>query len=390
VSFYDANTVLVWAVVTGFIGFSVTIALLLLYIRQRRLGEEALKGSEEKYRSLVNNINVGVCRTSPSARYLQVNPAMAKIFGYDTTESLMETSVTDIYRDPDDRKRLYEKLHELGTVRDVEMAMRKKDGTPIWVSLSVNVQRDQQGTIIWADTVLEDVTERKKAREDLQEAHEQLEARVARRTSELSIANEHLKAKNIETSVLYEVSSAISQSMGMDELLPRVLSTISSIEELKTDKGGIFVVEGDKMRMIANVGHSDHFVELHDDMHVGDCLCGIVAQTGEVIISANSSKDGRHSIVDCDAAIHGHIIVPLKSKDRVEGVLDLYTVADAVLGDDEVSLLLGIGNQLGVAIENAKLYEETKALSLRDSLTGLWNHGEIIRILGQERDLIVS
>ena len=260
-SFYDANTVLVWAVITGFMGFSVTIALLLLYIRQRRLGEEALR-----------------------------------------------------------------------------------------------------------------------------KAHEELEARVTRRTTELSVANEHLKAKNVETSVLYEVSSAISQSMGMEELLTRVLSTISSIEGLRTDKGGIFVVEGDTMRMIASVGHSDHFVELHADMHVGDCLCGIVAQTGEVIISPNSSQDRRHTIVDSDAAIHGHIIVPLRTRDRVEGVLDLYTAADGSLGEDEVTLLVAIGNQLGVAIENAKLYEKTKARSLRDSLTGLWNHEEIIRILGQERD----
>jgi diguanylate cyclase (GGDEF)-like protein len=138
------------------------------------------------------------------------------------------------------------------------------------------------------------------------------------------------------------------------------------------------------MKMVGNVGHSDAFLDLHKDMKVGDCLCGMVAKTGEPLISRNSAKDSRHTIVDSHTTAHGHLVIPLKTKDRVEGVLDLYTPADAEIDDDKVKLMLAIGNQLGIAIENVKLYEQTKALSLHDSLTGLWNHEEILRILGLE------
>ncbi len=214
---------------------------------------------------------------------------------------------------------------------------------------------------------------------------------LRKRTSELLTAKEEAEVANgqlhqihLETSVLYQVSSVISRSISMDKLLTDVLSTISSLEAFKSDKGSIFIIEGDRMKLLAHMGHSNDFLNLHKDMKVGDCLCGIVAQTGEILVSANSAKDNRHTIVDPDAPPHGHIVVPLKTKDRVEGVLDLYMRAEGAIDENEAKLLLSIGNQLGIAIENAKLYEETKTLSLRDSLTGLWNHEEILRILGVE------
>jgi hypothetical protein len=62
--------------------------------------------------------------------------------------------------------------------------------------------------------------------------------------------------------------------------------------------------------MVAHLGHSDAFLELHNDMRIGDCLCGIVARTGQILISANSAKDDRHTIVESDAPPHGNLIVP--------------------------------------------------------------------------------
>jgi diguanylate cyclase (GGDEF)-like protein len=223
-----------------------------------------------------------------------------------------------------------------------------------------------------------------KAKDELQKAHDELEARVQQRTLELSVANEQLHQRHLETSVLYQVSSVISGSISLDELVKEVLHTISGLGLFNVDKGGIFIVEGDRMKMAGNLGHSDAFLKLHKDMKVGDCLCGIVAKTGEPLISRNSAKDSRHTIVDSHTAAHGHLVIPLKTKDRVEGVLDLYMPVDADIDEDKVKLMLAIGNQLGVAIENAKMYEKTKALSLRDSLTGLWNHEEVLRILGLE------
>jgi PAS domain S-box-containing protein len=193
-------------------------------ITERKQTEEALRESEGKYRTLIDNINIGIYRTTPDGRYLQVNPAMAKIFGYDAVEHLMKTPVNNIYQNPNDRKLFFEELRTTGTVRDVEMAMKKKDGTPIWTSLSVNAQFDDRGAIQWVDGVLEDITERKRAEEALRKAHDELEKRVLERTRELSEANNKLQELDRLKSMFlanmsHEIRTPMNGIIGMADLL---------------------------------------------------------------------------------------------------------------------------------------------------------------------------
>ncbi len=353
-------------------------------ITERKQAEDALRESEGKYHTLVDNLTVGVYRTSFDGRFLQINPAMAKIFGHDTAEQLMKTPVNNIYQNPEDRMLFFNKIRAKGTVRDVEIAMRKKDGTPIWASLSVTAQFDKQGEIQYVDGILEDITERKRTEEVLRKAHDELETRVIERTSELSNAHEQLRQRHAETSILYRISSVISQTIQMEEMLAEVLKALAGFDLFMMEKGVIFIIEGERMKPLAHVGHSKAFMDLHKDMKIGDCLCGTAVKTGEIIVSPDSRKDSRHTMLNPDMPPHGHAIVPLKTKDTVEGVLELYTPVGLEYDEDKIKLLQSIANQLGIAIENTRLYEATKSLSLHDSLTGLWNHEEIHRILDQE------
>ena len=183
-----------------------------------------------------------------------------------------------------------------------------------------------------------------------------------------------LKETNSELLAFYEVSSAISRTMDMNELLSIVLNTVTGLGVLNIErKGGIFIIEGDKMKLVSHLGHSKAFLDLHKDMKIGDCLCGIVAETGEILISENSAEDIRHTIVYPDAVPHGHIIVPLKAINKLAGVLYLYLAPDFKIDERKVKMLVSLGNQIGMAIDNARLYEETKSLSLQDPLTGLAN-----------------
>lgn len=164
VSFYRQHKRLVWGTLAGFLGLAVIIMLLLANIRQRRLGEHALRKSEEKYRSLVNNLNVGVFRNSggPRGTCIQANPAMARIFGYGSVEEFMKVPVSALYQYPEDREKYVNELSELGAVKDKELALRKKDGTPIWCSVTATAHYDETGHVLWLDSVLEDITDRKR------------------------------------------------------------------------------------------------------------------------------------------------------------------------------------------------------------------------------------
>ncbi|MDP3296498.1 MAG: diguanylate cyclase [Thermodesulfovibrionia bacterium] len=202
-----------------------------------------------------------------------------------------------------------------------------------------------------------------KMTENLKKSREEL---IGQRTA--------LKEKNSELSALYEVSSVISRTISMDKLLHQILDTLTRLELFNVKrKGGIFIIEGDRMNLAAHLGHTETFLNIHKGMKVGDCLCGLAAKTGEIVISKNSAKDSRHTFTYPEITPHGHIILPLKTRERVMGVLYLYISPDVDIDERKIALFHSIGSQIGIAIENSKLYEQTKSLSLHDPLTGLAN-----------------
>ena len=184
-----------------------------------------------------------------------------------------------------------------------------------------------------------------------------------------------LQEKNSELSVLNDISRVLSKSIELKTLLPLVLETI--INRLPVfnlaKKGGIMLVEGEKMEIAAHLGHDEKFIDLHKDITIHDCLCGQAARTGEIIISANSHTDTRHTICCDSMEHHGHIIVPLKSAKKVVGVLYLYLPGDTEVEKIKLNLLESMAAQVGMAIDNARLYGKTREMALHDPLTGLAN-----------------
>ena len=134
----------------------------------------ALHESEERYRSLVNNLNVGVYRNTPGpeGKFLQANLALARIHGCDSVEEFMKVKAADLYQNPGDRELYIEELLRKGTLLNYEVRLKKKDGTVIDGSLNVTAHRGPNGEVDWIDGVLEDITERKRAEETLHQSEE--------------------------------------------------------------------------------------------------------------------------------------------------------------------------------------------------------------------------
>ena len=143
---------------------------------ERKRAEEALRTSEEKYRTLINNVNIGIYRNTggPYGHFLQANPTMIKMFGYDSDEEFMNIPTYELYQDPEERKRYIEKIQRQGFVKDEKLELRKKDGTCIWGSVTAKVQFDANGGIKWIDGAIEDITERKRAEDALFESEGRL------------------------------------------------------------------------------------------------------------------------------------------------------------------------------------------------------------------------
>jgi PAS domain S-box len=137
---------------------------------RRIKAEESLKASEEKYRSIFENSVEGIFQSTPEGRFLSVNPALARMAGYESPREMME-SITDLgaqlYVHPEDRDRFQKIMEEKGTVENLEHEQRCKDGSIIWVSNSAHAVRDHKGRILYYEGINEDITKRKSAEEAL-------------------------------------------------------------------------------------------------------------------------------------------------------------------------------------------------------------------------------
>ena len=129
----------------------------------------ALRESEEKYRTLTENIDVGIFRSTPGpkGKFLEINPALVRMLGYQKKNQLLAKPVADIYVYPKERERLSRKISSRGFVHHEEVLFRKKDGSTILASMTARAVRNDAGKILYFDGIVEDITVRKRAEEEL-------------------------------------------------------------------------------------------------------------------------------------------------------------------------------------------------------------------------------
>ncbi len=215
------------------------------------------------------------------------------------------------------------------------------------------------------------------AEKSLRQANASLQSEIHERKQAEEKISQHsaaLQRKNLKLKALYQISAATSQSIELNQLLSHILQALAESEIFPFKiKGAIFLLEGEVLRLASFVSLTDTAMEPCGTVPLGVCLCGMAAATGEMIVSTNSLEDARHTRNNPGLAAHGHVIIPFKAIDQTCGVLNIFLQSPAEVDEQVLKLLLTIGNQVGIAVNNARLYEETKSIALHDPLTGLAN-----------------
>ena len=294
--------------------------------------EEALRESEQPYRSLVDNLKIGVYRSQaePPGRFIQANPAMASIFGYDSVEEFLQQDVETLFQRTSDRAAFLEKLAKQGTLTDEELALCKKDGTPIWCTYNIAAHFDEQGRIEWIDGVMENVTEQK-MRQRWQAA-------------------------------LYQLSAEISHSDSLEGLF----KTLHKVIREFMPANRFFVAlqnETGKLDIVYAASTAGEF----------SIFEAIPAGLMEEVFYSGEPKFGS----DADWRLHGseHLAVPLRTGDgRILGAMGLAGGDGEVLfAKHHLAMLDFWSGQIAVTIERKSAENHLRFVSLHDALTQLYN-----------------
>jgi PAS domain S-box-containing protein len=145
---------------------------------ERAQTQAQLRASEQRYRSLFESVPIGLYRSTPEGRIVDANDALVQMLGYPSREKLLETPAQALFCDPADRQRWQAEMDAKGVVSYFVTQLKRYDGTPIWVVDRARAVRDPQGTILYYDGSLVDITEQRRSEEALRASEARYRALV--------------------------------------------------------------------------------------------------------------------------------------------------------------------------------------------------------------------
>ncbi len=206
-------------------------------ITARKRAEEALRDSEEKFRSIFENATEGIFQSTPSGGLITVNPAFVRIMGYHSESELVGTVIDakhQMYVNPRRRDEFQALMKAHGTAKDFETRFYRRDGSIIHASLNAHVVRDEEGNIRYYEGILEDITQRKRA-DDLKIAKDAAEA--ATRAKSDFLAN-----------MSHEIRTPLNAVIGLTELVLKTRMTpkqLDYVEKIRTSSHSLLGIIND-------------------------------------------------------------------------------------------------------------------------------------------------
>ncbi len=190
---------------TGFRGIIVDIS-------DRKQAEDALRESEEKYRGIFENTSVAFFQTRTDGSIATANPAFARLLGYDSPEEVIRcvSDIRSIYVYPDLRDELFRILRKQGAVADFKIAMYRRDRSVLWASVNVRAAYDRGGKITGLEGLAVDITDHRRALDELRVAYEQItasEEELRGQYDELARRGESLRESEEKYRALVETTS---------------------------------------------------------------------------------------------------------------------------------------------------------------------------------------
>ncbi|HEY9844981.1 MAG TPA: diguanylate cyclase, partial [Candidatus Caenarcaniphilales bacterium] len=330
---------------------------------------EVARQAEAKYRSIFENATEGIFQTTPEGRYLNANPALARIYGYDSPPELITTLTNveqQLYVERDRRNEFMRLMQEYDAVSEFESQIYRKDGSVIWISENARAIYSASGAILCYEGSVEDITERKGAQEALQQANEKLRVWVS-----------ELEQRNRETTLLSEMGELLQACLTVAEAYTVITQCVQPL--FPDMPGGLFVMSASKnlVEAVATWG-----APVTSEILFAPAECWALRR-GQAHLVADT-----HSGLCCKHLYHlmpgEYCCVPMMAQGDALGVLYLSSLERGRLTAAKQRLAVTVAEQIALALANLQLRETLQNQSIRDPLTGLFNRRYLDESLERE------
>jgi len=307
-------------------------------VTERKLAEEALRQSEERFRGLFEQSYSGIVVCDFEGRILEVNPSFSGMLGYGENE-LVGRDVVDLTH-PEDREIEHAKAVEMkeGRLEGFQLQKRylRRDGRVIWAEIGVSALHDDRGNIVYALGMVEDITDRKRAEEALQRN----EARFR---------------------LLSETAGKLLATYDPQGLVKELCTEV--MEYLDCQAFFNFMVDehAGRLRLNACAGIPEAEVRKLEWLDYGVAVCGCVARDQARIIAEDifHTPDVRTELVK-SYGIQAYCCHPLKAQNRLIGTLSFGTKTRARFTPEEVELMRIVADQVSVAMQRVQIEHDLR------------------------------
>jgi len=304
---------------------------------------QAALRAERRYRDIFENAVNGVYQSTPQGRMIRVNPAMARMFGYESPSAMREqvhNFSLQHYSEPKEREELLAMARERGEIRGKVIAFRRRDGARLWGSVNARAVYDAKGEMALMEGTVEDITERRQAEEERLAMNQQLTA-----------MNEQLTAMNEELSAANEEMASTNEELVQtnDELVAEMALRRESEERLMAARRAAESASRAKSEFLANMSH-----EIRTPLNAVMGMLQLLTRAGSLgdeerefadiaLVSAKSLLSVINDILDLSAVEAGKMTL---AEEVFEPALLARQVADAFRGEARTK---GLALELEVA-----------------------------------------
>jgi len=300
---------------------------------------EELQKSEEKYRTIFERSRDAIILTGRDGKIKEINQAGVNILGYETQkEVLVLKAANEFFIEKQDFIELQKRVTQEGFVTEFETRLAGKNNREFNALITSNVTVDVTGQIAGYVLIIRDITKRK-------------------------TTQQQIERRNIRLDALNAISKTVSSSLNLDEILRSTIDKI--LEVLENDSVRIYLLDDqqDTLKLVAHRGLSSELITQPYMRYrkPGDGFLGQTILDGKIRLLDNLQR-AQDPYVDSIIAegLHTTTYIPLVTKGKPIGVMCVSRHTPIKFSSDYIEFLSAIGNQIGVAVDNANLYENIK------------------------------